>query len=83
MRQVFLWHEEQKGDLGSTFETHFDNAVISIQSNPLKTQVRYNDTRVFFLKKFPYGIHFQVNDSVILIVAIFHTSQDPEKWTGR
>jgi len=83
VRKAFLWYEEQKEELGSTFENHFDTAVDSIQSNPLKTQTRYEDTKVFFLKKFPYGIHFQVKDSVILIVAVFHTSQDPEKWTER
>lgn len=83
MRKAFLWYEDKKEDLGDTFKNYVDEAVDSIQSNPLKTQTRYEDTRVFFIKKFPYGIHFQVNDSVILIVAVFHTSQDPEMWTER
>ncbi|MCF6298205.1 MAG: type II toxin-antitoxin system RelE/ParE family toxin [Flavobacteriaceae bacterium] len=83
VHKAFLYYEDKKEDLGYTFETHFDNAVDSIQSNPLKTQIRYADTRVFFLKKFPYGIHFQVKGSVVLIIAVFRTSEDPEKWTER
>ncbi len=83
VRKIFLWYEEQKEYLGDAFENNFAKAVDSIQSNPLKTQIRYEFTRVFSLNKFPYGIHFQVNDTVILIVAVFHTSQDPEKWTER
>ncbi len=83
IRKAFLWYEDKQEDLGSTFENHFDEAVDSIQSNPFNTQIRYETTRVFFLNKFPYGIHFQVNDNVILIVAVFHTSEDPEKWIER
>ncbi len=83
VRKAFLWYEKQKDGLGSTFVNHFDNAIDHIQGNPLKTQIKYEATRVFFLKRFSYGIHFQVNGSVILIVAVFHTSQDPKKWTER
>ncbi len=82
-RDAFLWYEEQKEDLGSSFEKQFSKAVDSIQDNPLKIQIRYNNTRVFFLKKFPYGIHFNVNDKNILIVAVFHTSQNPTNWNKR
>lgn len=83
VRKAFLWYEDKKEDLGLNFENHIDEAVASIQTNPFKTQIRYKDTRVFFLKKFPFGIHFQVKRSVILIVAVFHTSEDPEKWAER
>lgn len=83
IREAFLWYEDQKENLGSTFENLVNKAVDSIQSNPLKTQVRYGNTRVFFLRKFPYGIHFQINENHILIVAVFHTSKDSEKWQSR
>lgn len=84
-REAFLWYEDQKDDLGSLFEDHVNKAIDSIHSNPLKTQIRYGNTRVFFLENFPYGIHFQVNqqEKFILIVAVFHTSRDPKKWTDR
>lgn len=85
IREAFIWYEDQKDDLGSLFEDHTNQAIDSIQSNPLKTQIRHNNTRVFFLEKIPYGIHFQANEKEksILIVAVFHTSRDPKKWTER
>lgn len=85
IREAFIYYADQKDNLGSTFENQVKKAVDSIQSNPLKTQVRYQDTRVFLLNKFPFGIHFQVNEAeqAILIVAVFHTSLDPKKWTER
>jgi toxin ParE1/3/4 len=83
IREAFLWYEKQKEGLGKRFEERINKAVESIQRNPVKTQIRYNNVRIFFLAKFPFGIHFQVIENHILIVAVFHTSQDPEKWNTR
>ena len=85
IREAFLWYEEQKTNLGSLFGQHVSKAVESIQGNPLKTQIRYGNTRIFLLEKFPYGIHFPVNETKkhVLIVAVFHTSKDAESWTLR
>jgi plasmid stabilization system protein ParE len=80
IRNAFLWYEDQQENLGSTFEQEIKKAIQSIERNPLKTQIRYRDIRVFFLDKFPYGIHFKLDDDLILILAVFHTSQNPGKW---
>lgn len=80
IRNAFLWYENQQGDLGFHFEDEIKLAIQSIQNNPFKIAIRYQSIRVFFLKKFPYGIHFQVSESKILIVAVFHTAQNPERW---
>lgn len=78
IREAFLWYEMTQDGLGHKFQEAVIKAVASIQSNPLKTQVRYGNTRIFFLKKFPYGIHFQVDTSAhhVLLIALFHTAQN-------
>lgn len=81
--EAFKWYEAQKEDLGRAFEKHISKALDSIKENPLKNQIRYGSVRVFFIKKFPYGIHFYVSDNYILVVGVFHTSRDPEKWETR
>lgn len=83
IREAFLWYEEQKNSLGFTFEKHISKTFQNIQKNPLKIQIRYNQTRVIFLKKFPYGVHFNVLQNAIIIVAVFHTSQSPKRWKVR
>lgn len=82
IRQAFLWYEAQKDNLGSLFQSHITEAINSIRSNPLKTQIRYNRTRIFFLEKFPFGIHFRADEiqNTILIIAVFHTSRDSQNW---
>jgi plasmid stabilization system protein ParE len=83
LRMAYHWYKEQNEKLANNFEMHFSKGIDSIQKNPFKTQVRYKSIRVFFLKKFPYGIHFKVEDTTILIVAVFHTSMNPRQWKKR
>lgn len=83
IREAFLWYEEQKDSLGLTFKKHISKTIQNIQSNPLKIQVRYNVTRVAYLRKFPFGVHFIVVENEIIVIAVFHTSQCPKKWIKR
>jgi len=83
IRNAFLWYEDKKDGLGVDFQIHMEQAVKSIKDSPLKTQIRYENIRVFFLKKFPYGIHFKVSDKSILIVGVFASKDNPEKWKHR
>ena len=83
IREAFIWYEDQKDNLGLTFEKHISKTIQNIQKNPIKIQIRYNQTRVAFLKKFPYGVHFNLIDNEIIIIAVFHTAQNPKKWKSR
>lgn len=83
IRDAFLWYTSHSEELGMRFRQHISIALEHIQKNPLKVQVRYHHMRVSFLKKFPYGIHFNINGNTILVVAVFHTSANPQKWVKR
>jgi plasmid stabilization system protein ParE len=83
IREAFLWYEEQLPRLGVRFEEHISSAMLTILENPLKFQVRYSGVRICFLKKFPYGIHFVINEFEILVVSVFHTSRSPKRWNRR
>ena len=80
IREAFLWYEMQKENLGIEFENHIVKTIDIVHQKPEIIQIRYNQIRVAFLKKFPYAIHFTLYNNLILIVAVFHTSRDPEKW---
>ncbi len=80
IHEAFIWYEDQQQGLGLRLEQEFGQAIDSIRSNPLKTQIRYREIRVFFLPTFPFGIHFEVNQNEILILAFFHTSRDTKTW---
>jgi hypothetical protein len=51
----------------------------------LACEVRYENFRIVYLKKFPFGIHFKYDEkkNLIEIYSVFHTSRDPEIWKDR
>lgn len=79
---AFLWYENQKKELGLSFAKNIDKAIYKIQKNPLIFQIRYNEIRVSFLKKFPFGIHFTIMDNEVVIIGVYHISESPKRWRG-
>jgi len=83
LHEAFRWYEEKQILLRRRFESSVSNAIRSIQQNPLQSPKRYKETRVRFLHDFPYGIHYRVHEHHILIIAVFHTARNPERWKSR
>lgn len=81
--EAFLWYEKQKPGLGIVFEENLDIAFNLILCDPFICQVRYRKIRIFFINKFPYGIHFLISDNTIKVVAVFHCAKDPKSWNKR
>ncbi|HUM47829.1 MAG TPA: hypothetical protein PLD84_12940 [Chitinophagales bacterium] len=77
------WYEEQREGLSYEFELGADATFSQIQRNPLGFQIRYDDVRIAFINRFPYGIHYIVEGENIMIVGVYHTSRDPAKWSIR
>ena len=79
------WYEQRQKHLGKRFLKEIKEAIDAISRNPTIYQVRYDNTRVYFTKTFPYGIHYQYFDTKneILIKAVFHTSRNSMDWKQR
>ena len=80
VEKAILYYKDIKIDLARDFLTELKATRKYIQKHPKKIQVRYANVRVAFLKRFPFGVHFRLEDKTISIAAILHTSGDPEKW---
>ncbi|RTY66287.1 hypothetical protein EKM05_11380 [Flavobacterium sp. GSP27] len=77
------WYKGIHPKLGDTFSNSFKESLKIIKSNPLLFQIRYDKTRVALIENFPYLIHFNSYENIIVITAIFHTSRNTEIWTER
>jgi hypothetical protein len=42
-------------------------------------EIRYSEIRCLPLFKFPFMVHYKIEDDVIYILALIHTSRDPLK----
>ncbi|MEQ8925460.1 MAG: type II toxin-antitoxin system RelE/ParE family toxin [Fulvivirga sp.] len=74
------WYEEKQQDLGLRFLDEVEDKLNLITANPYQYQERYKNTRFALIKHFPYAIHFIVEKSTVVVLAILGTREDPEKW---
>ncbi len=54
-----------------------------IKKNPTLFQVKFKETRVRYIKGFPFGIHYIVKNKTIIILAVLHTRRNPDIWSQR
>lgn len=78
------WYNSQQTELGQKFYHYLEDYIEHLKSNPYY-QIRYSNVRCIPLRKFPFMVHFTVDEqnSLVVIRAVFNTSLNPEKWKSR
>lgn len=81
IQKAIDYYDNQQIGLGKKFEETLNKHLVSISKNPF-FKVRYDNVHCLPLKKYPYMIHFTIDedDKVVNIRAVLHTSLNPEKW---
>ncbi len=88
---------EAENDLDKSYEFYFKDSpkvadkffrqinlsLERIRKNPQSFPIAHKEIRKLVLKKFPFVIYYRIFDTVIQIIAIFHTSRNPEIWSER
>lgn len=84
VQDVIDFYEEQQPRLGRQFEQALHEHLLTLELNPF-FQIRYDNIRCLPLRKFPYMIHFTVDEEVqqVVVWAVLHTSRDPRSWGRR
>lgn len=82
---AYLWYEEQSLGLGLDFLRCVEATILSIQRAPLIYPVVHETYRRAVIRRFPFAIFFEVDESAsrCVIYSVFHCSQDPETWHKR
>lgn len=81
--EAYNWYEEQLPGLGEDFLLSIDAAVNAIQRQPLLNAIEYKKVRKLKTKRFPFGVFYVVDKSLITVIAIVHLSRHPRTWKGR
>jgi plasmid stabilization system protein ParE len=77
------WYESQSPGLGARFRVALDAVVQRISANPVQFPIVYRDARRALLPRFPYFLVYRSEADLIVIIACFHTSRDPQGWQRR
>lgn len=57
------------------FFKEFFDTVAFIEHNPNLFQIRYRGVRIAPLYRYPYGIHYRVVDTDIIVYRVLHTKR--------
>jgi len=54
---AYSWYESRRVRLGKDFELCLEVGLSQIERDPFIFQKRYKNFRIYFIERFPYGIH--------------------------
>jgi hypothetical protein len=76
--EIIEYYELVSTGLGIKFNNEFEDYVETLKTFPFFEE-KYNIVRILPLKKFPYTIHFTVdeNEKIVTIQAVTSDYQDP------
>ncbi len=85
VQEIISYYNSKQQGLGEAFFEELQGKYRSLKINPL-FQKRYEDIRCLPLKRFPYMVHYSVdeNTKTVHIEAVYGTAQDSKtNWKKR
>ncbi len=79
LNDAATWYEERSKGLGSKFIDSFLEVLDYLETHPLIYATIQGEYRQVLIKVFPFVIVYKVEDSEVRIIAVFHTSRNPDK----
>ena len=83
LRQARAWYDDIRAELGERFAVAVEAAVQAIARRPLQFPIAHRGRRRAGVRRFPYGIFFEVQENRIVVIACFHAKSDPRQWQER
>jgi plasmid stabilization system protein ParE len=83
IRDAFNWYEAQTLGLGSEFVRAVDVCLSHIGRNPSAYPIIFKQARRVFIRRFPYGIFYVLDQDLIIVIACFHSKRNPKSWKAR
>jgi plasmid stabilization system protein ParE len=83
LRAVKSWYDERRAALGDQFVSAVGATVESISKSPRRFPTIYRNRRRARVRRFPYGIIFDVQEQRIVVIAGFHFKHNPKLWQVR
>jgi len=77
------YYEGQSPGLGNTFRTAVDEAITQIATLPFLWAILSGRVRRCLVRRFPYGILYNVQTDCVYIVAVMNLHRHPDYWKHR
>lgn len=73
-----IWYEENLSGLGIRFTDAFSDIIDYLEKNAHSHPKIEGEYRQLIMKKFPYFVIYKIENDAVKIIAVFHTSRNPE-----
>ena len=82
IQEITDWYNEQQANLGKRFQNTTLKQINNLQLDPQIYTLRYNEIRCMIVKKFPYMVHFYINqeNNSVEVLAVISTERNPKIW---
>lgn len=82
IKEAVDWYSKAQKGLGKRFKNTVIKQIDSLSKNPQVYAIRYRDIRCMLIKKFPYMVHFYLNDEdhTVEVLALISTDRNPKIW---
>lgn len=83
LKDARTWYRDKNPSLPKKFNTQVKITLENLRTLPATHSIRYRSTQIANIAVFPYAIHYLIEDETIIVLAVHHTSINPNKWEGR
>ena len=83
LQEARTWYDNIRPGLGERFALAVEAMIEEIAEHPLQFPAVYRDRRRAGVRRFPYGIFFEVQENRIVVIACFHGRRNPSRWQMR
>ena len=80
LRHARSWYDDIRPELGERFAGAVDKTIEAIAEHPLQFPVVHRGRRRTGVRRFPYGIFFEMQPERIVVIACFHAKRNPKRW---
>ncbi len=82
IQQITNWYNNQQKELGKRFQSTAIKQIDTLSKYAHSHAIRYQEFRCMVIKKFPYMVHYYINEetNLVEVFAIIGTSRDPKIW---
>jgi toxin ParE1/3/4 len=80
LRHARSWYDDIRPELGERFAVAVDKTIEAIAEHPLQFPVVHRGRRRAGVRRFPYGIFFEIQPERIVVIACFHAKRNPKRW---
>ena len=77
------FYETKSTKVSDRFVDELEHALRVIAASPQSWPFFSRSVRRYLLRRFPYGVLYQIYEDHVYIIAVMHLSRDPNYWKHR